>query len=93
MCLETTNSSATFERAGVRDIGRKCLQISVTGFDFMIGTISAVFHEVGSCCSLKLLLRIEQTGWARISAYSFKTQFETPSGPEAFLGLRDASTL
>ena len=84
MCLETTNSSATFERAGVRDI--RILQISVTGFDFMIGTISAVFHEIGSCCSLKLLLRIEQTGWARISAYPFKTQFETPSGPEAFLG-------
>ena len=57
MYLETTNSSATLERAGVRDIGRKCLQISITGFDFMIGSISAVFHGVGSCCSLKLLLR------------------------------------
>ena len=55
---------------------------------FMIGIISAVFHGVGSCCSLKLLLKIEHTGWARTSAYSFKTQFETPSGPEAFLGLR-----
>ena len=62
MCLETTNSSATFERAGVRDIGRKCLQVSVTGFDFMIGTISAVFHEIGSCCSLKLLFK-NRTDW------------------------------
>ena len=43
----------------------------------IIGTLSAVFHIVGSCCSLKLLLRIEQTGWARISAYSFRTQFDT----------------
>ena len=56
MYLETTNSSATLERAGVRDIGLKCLQISVTGFVFMIGTTSAAFHEAGSRCSLKLLL-------------------------------------
>ena len=50
--LETTNSCATLERAGLRDIGRsKCLQISVTGFNFMTGTISAVFHGLGSCCS------------------------------------------
>jgi hypothetical protein len=89
MYLETTNSSATLERAGVRDIGLRCLQISVTGFVFMIGTTSAVFHEAGSRCSLKLLLRIELTGWARTSAYSFNTQFGTPSGPEAFLGLSE----
>ena len=93
MYLETTNSSATLERDGVRDIGLKCLQISDTGFVFMIGTTSAAFHEARSRCSLKLLLRIELTGWARTSAYSFNTQFGTPSGPEAFLGLRDASPL
>ena len=44
-CLATTNSSATLEMVGVREIGLKCLLITLTGFCFVRGTMSASFQD------------------------------------------------
>lgn len=46
-CSATTNSSATLERRGVSEMGRRCLFTSLIGFCFGIGTISAEFQEGG----------------------------------------------
>lgn len=55
-----TNSSAILEIAGVREIGRKCLFTSVTGFSLGIGVMSACFQIGGNFCSSKEVLRIMQ---------------------------------
>ena len=81
-----TNSSAILEMTGVREIGRKCLFTSVTGFSLGIGVMSACFQLGGSFCSLKEVWRISQTGLASISANVLKNQLGIPSGPHAFRG-------
>ena len=77
-----TNSSAILEMAGVKEIGRKCLFTSVTGF----GIMSACFQLGGNFCWSKEVLRISQTGLASISANVLKNQLGIPSGPHAFRG-------
>ena len=74
-------------RIGVSDIGRRSFSI-LDGFGtFGIGQTSADFHEVGTCCSRKLALKIAQTGSARYAAPSFKTHPGIWSGPCALPGL------
>ena len=68
--LSTTKSSATLEIAGVKEIGRRCLVASTTGFCFVRGTTSASFQGAGSLCSLKLAFNIDVIGCTRISAYT-----------------------
>ena len=82
-----TNSSATLEIDGVKEIGRKCLLTSVAGFTYGTGMMSACFHIDGNLCSSKEELIILQTGFASISAYVLHNQFGIPSGPLAFRGL------
>ena len=52
-CSASTNSSATLERTGVNEIGRRCLFTSLIGFSFGIGTVSADFQEGGKRLSEK----------------------------------------
>ena len=82
-CVETTKSSASFEMAGVSEMGLRCLMRSSTGFCLGRGTKSASFHEVGSLCSLKLAFNMKVMGCTRISAYFLRSQFLMPSGPAA----------
>ena len=53
--------------------------------------ISACFHDCGSRALEKEQLRVSVTTGAKISAFSFNNQAGILSGPEAFVGLRDAS--
>ena len=53
--------------------------------------ISACFHDCGSRASEKEQLRMSVTTGAKISAFSFNNQAGIFSGPEALVGLRDAS--
>lgn len=62
MNADTTKSSANLEIIGVREMGRKCLLMTSTGFCLGMGTTSASFQDGGSCCSAKLQLRMEVTG-------------------------------
>ena len=87
----TTISSANLERIDVREIGRRCLFTSRTGVCFGIGVTSACFHDCGSRASEKEQLRMSVTTGAKISAFSFNNQAGILSGPEALVGLRDAS--
>ena len=87
----TTISSANLERIDVREIGRRCLFTSRTGVCFGIGVTSACFHDCGSRASEKEQLRMSGTTGAKISAFSFNNQAGILSGPEALVGLRDAS--
>ena len=81
--LSTTKSSATLEIEGVKEIGRRCLIASSTGFCFGRGTTPASFQGVGSLCSLKLAFNMDVIGCTRISAYSLKSQLPMSSGPAA----------
>ena len=90
-CSATTNSSATLERTGVNEMGRRCLFMSLIGFCFGIGTVSADFQEGGKQLLAKEQLIISVTVSERRSAFSFSNHAEIPSGPDAFLGLIDAS--
>lgn len=89
MCVTTTKSSATLDKARVSDIGLRCLPAFVTRFVLIKGVISASFQEDGNFCSANALLSTEQTGCARTSANLFITQFDTPSRPDAFRGLSE----
>ena len=62
MIADTTKSLANLEIIGVREMGRKCLLMTSTGFCLGMGTTSASFQDGGSCCSAKLQLRMEVTG-------------------------------
>ena len=53
--------------------------------------ISACFHDCSNRASEKEQLRMSVTTGAKISAFSFNNQAGILSGPEAFVGLRDAS--
>ena len=87
----TTNSSATFDRMGVNEIGRRCLLTSVTGFCLGMGAMFASFHDCGSRASLNEPLRMFVTTGASRSAFSFKSQLCIPSGPVAFVGFSASS--
>ena len=78
-------SSATLETQGVSEIGLKSFFRSSTGFFLGRGETSAIFQMVGNRCSRYDALRICVMGKARISEYSFKSQFGTFSGPDALL--------
>ena len=69
-CSATTNSSATLERRGVSEMGRRCLFTSLIGFCFGIGTISADFQEGGRRFSPKEQLIMSVTVSERRSAES-----------------------
>ena len=88
----TTNSSATLETQGASEIGLKSFFRSSTGFFLGRGGTSAIFQMVGNRCSRYDALRICVMGKARMSEYSFKSQFGTLSGPDALLWLRFAKT-
>ena len=87
----TTNSSDTLKRTGVNEMGRRCLFSSLIGFCFGIGTVSADFQEGGKLLLAKEQLIIAVTISERRSAFSFSNHAGIPSGPDAFLGLTDAS--
>ena len=91
-CSSTTNSSATFDRTGVNEMGRRCLLTSLLiGFYLGIGTMSADFQDGGSRHSAKDEFRISVIVGASRSAFSFSSQLGTPSGPDAFLELSAAN--
>ena len=81
-------SSAIFERAGVGEIGRSSLLGSDTCLTFGRGVTSASFQTEGSFCSLYEAFRMSLTGCTKSTAYSFDTQFDSPSGPGALNLLR-----
>ena len=81
MYLSTTTSSATFDKIGDNEIGRKCLLTSRTDFRLGNGVTSAIFQDAGRQRSR---LRISFTGLASASAFSLKIQIGRPSGPGAF---------
>ena len=83
MSLETIHSSPTLEMQDVKEIGHKCLFISIIGFYFGSGVTSAYFHDDDNLCSLYELLKTEKTGFLRIQ---FKIQLEIPSGPLISIG-------
>ena len=76
-------SSAIFEQAGVREIEWSSFLGSNTCLTFGRGLRSASFHTEGNFCSLYEAFRMPLTGCTKNSAYSFSTQFESPSGPGA----------
>ena len=80
------NTTATLESDGVSDMGLMCFDTFVLGFSVGNGMTSANFQGKGSSCSANELFRIWVMGLARKWAYSFRSQFPIPSGPEAFLG-------
>ena len=86
------NSSATFERQGVRELGLRCFFKSSTGFTFGNGETSANFQIFGRRCSLNDELMILETGKASSSAYSLRSQLGISSGPHAFDGFSVASS-
>ena len=69
----------------VKEMGLKCLLTSLTGEVF--GVMSAFFHEVGRRRSKNEEFNMYATGAANMSAFSFNTQEEIPSGPDAFFVL------
>ena len=90
-CSATTNSSATLQRRGVSEMGRRCLFTSLIGFYFGIGMVSADFQEGGRRFSPKEQLIMSITVSERRSAFSFNNHAGIPSGPDAFRGLIDSS--
>ena len=85
--FSTMWSSASLDKIGVREMGRRCLLISLTGLCFGTGTISASFQEGGRLDLWNKELRITETGPAKKSAFSFNNHTGTPSGPCALEGL------
>ena len=93
ICSSTTNSSATFDRTRVNEMGRRCLLTSLIGLCLGIGTMCADFQDDGSRLSAKDEFRISVIVGASRSAFSFSSQLGTPSGPDAFLELSAANLL
>ena len=52
-CSSTTNPSATFDKTGVNEMGRRCLFTSLIGFCLGIGAMSADFQDGGRRHSAK----------------------------------------
>lgn len=74
-------------------MGRKCLLTLHTSFSFKIGTMFANFHRLGNdWWRSEQLVKLE-TGYAKISAYSFQTKFGTSSAPGALEILSELSLL
>ena len=90
-CSSTTNSSATFDRTDVNEMGRRWLLTSLIDFCLGIGTMSADFKDGDSRHSAKDEFRISVIIGASRSAFSFSSQLGTPSGPDAFLELSAAN--
>ena len=90
----TTNSSATLEIHGVRDIGLNYFLMSTTSGLFLgRGVTSAIFQMVRRRCSAQEAFGISVMGQATRSQYSFSSQLGVLSGPQSFLGLRTSSAL
>ena len=80
----TTKSFASIDITEVKEIGRRCLLMSVTGFSLGTGTI---FQGDGRLCSAKLLFSTAVTGQEGMPAYALNNQLGTPSSPASFIGL------
>ena len=78
--FSTMRSSASLDKTGVREMGRRCLLISLMGLCFGTGTTSASFQEGGRRDSWNEELRITETGPAKRSAFSFNNHTGIPSG-------------
>ena len=65
----TTKSFASLDITEVKEIGRRYLLMSVTGFSLGTGTI---FQDDGHLCSAKLLFSTAVTGQAMMPAYALK---------------------
>ena len=74
-------SSASLDKIGVREMGRRCLLISLMGLCFGTGTTSAPFQDGGRRVSWNEELRMSETGPAKRSAFSFNNHTGMPSGP------------
>ena len=68
-----------------------CLVMSTICLTLGIGITWAIFHASGSLFSAMLQFVIEETWYARISAYSFGSQLGISSGPAAFRGFNFSS--
>ena len=67
----------------VSEIGRRSLLKSETIGALGSGGTSASFHTRGTLTSEKEAFKMTAMGTAKISAYSFRTQFGMSSGPLA----------
>ena len=70
---------------------RRCLVMSTICLTLGIGLTWAIFHARGGLFSAMLQFVIEETWYARISAYSFGSQLGISSGPAAFRGFNFSS--
>ena len=91
--ISTTYSSASLDRSGVRDMGRKCLLMSKIGLFFGIGIMFASFHTEEKRPSLYEVFKISWTGFVSRSAFSLSSHPGIPSGPWALVGLMVESFL
>ena len=73
--ISITKPSATLDRVDVKEMGLRSLLMSSIVGALGRGGISAIFQARGTLHSEKEVLRISANGAARISAYSFNTQF------------------
>ena len=80
----TTKSWASLDITEVREIGRRFMLLSITGFSLGTGTI---FQDDGRLCSSKLLFCTAVTGQARMPAYALNNQLGTPLSPASFIAL------
>ena len=79
--FSTMWSSASLDKIGVREMGRRCLLISLIGLCFTTGTTSAPFQDGGRRVSWNEEMRMSETGPAKRSAFSFNNHIRMPSGP------------
>ena len=86
-------SYASLDKIGAREMGRRCLLISLMGLCFGTGITSASFQDGGRQDSWNEELRITETGHAKRSAFSFNNHIGMPSGPCALVGLSADSFL
>lgn len=75
-----TKLSAIFDMVEVSEIGRRSVLKSETIGALGSGGTSASFHTRGTLTSEKEAFKMTAMGAARISAYSFRTQFGMLSG-------------
>ena len=81
--FSTIWSSASLDKIGVREMGRRCFLISLMNIYFGTGTTSASFQGGGKRDSWNEELRISETGPAKRSAFSINNQTGMPSDPHA----------
>jgi hypothetical protein len=77
MYFLTTQSSAIFEIAAVSEIGRNCLQMSLTGLVFMRGTMLASFQDLKDLMNVRFLFfKFQMCLYMSLSGFNIAGIFE-----------------